>query len=229
MTTSLNIIERALLDIGVLEGGGSATAQEASDGLVYLNDLIQSLSNEGLMIYQSVTEGFSVTGATSYTMGSGATFSTTRPLSINSAYFRLNGSDYPVSVVNVDQYNAIVDKSATSDIPDVIYVDYGNPNVTVYFYPVPSSGTIYFTSNKPLTEQATIATVLAMPPGYERMLRLNLAVEMMPMYGVLKQDVMALAAKAKMDIKRLNAVNRRLVVGLGLPIGRNYGNILQGP
>lgn len=229
MTTALNLIERALLDIGVLEGGGSATAQEAADGLVYLNDLIQSLSNEGLMIYQSVTEGFSVTGATSYTMGSGATFNTTRPITVNSAYFTLSGSDYPVSIATVDQYNAISDKDATSDIPDVIYINYGNPNVTVYVYPVPSSGTLTLTSSKPLTELSTTSTVLAMPPGYERMLRLNLAVEMMPQYGVLKQDVMALAMKAKQDIKRVNAANRRLVVGLGLPIGRHYGNIITGP
>ena len=229
MTTALNIIERSLLDLQVIEGGGSATAQEAADGLVYLNDLIQSLSNEGLTIYSDTVDAFTLTGATSYTWATGATFNSARPMTVSNAYFTLDGYDYPVDIINKGQYQAIADKTTTSDIPDCIYINYTYPNATVYVYPVPSSGTLNISSSKPLTEQATAATVLSMPQGYERMLRLNLSVEMMPQYGILNQALIAMAMKAKADIKRVNAANNPVLTGLGLPVGsRRYTNILTG-
>jgi hypothetical protein len=230
MTTALNIIERALTDLTVLEGGGSASAQESADGLIYLNDLIQSWSNEGLTIYANTVDTLTLTGAVSYTMGTGGTFSVARPVSVKSAYCTYSGYDYPVDIISRDQYEAIADKDATSDIPTCVYVNYTYPYATVYVYPVPSSGTLSLSSDKPLTEQATAATVLSMPQGYERALRLNLAVELMPQYGLMNQAIIAMAMKAKADIKRVNAANNQVLTGLGLPTygGMYRGNILTG-
>jgi hypothetical protein len=101
MTTALNIIERALTDLTVLEGGGSASAQESADGLIYLNDLIQSWSNEGLTIYANTVDTLTLTGAVSYTMGTGGTFSVARPVSVKSAYCTYSGYDYPVAILAV--------------------------------------------------------------------------------------------------------------------------------
>lgn len=231
MTTALQIIERALLDLGVLEGGSSATAQESADGLVYLNDLIQSWSNENLNIYANTVDSLTVTGSVSYTMGSGGTFNVARPVTVKSGYFTSGGYDYPVDIINRDQYESIVDKDATSDIPTCVYVNYTYPYATIYLYPVPSSGTLSLSSDKPLTEQSTAATVLSMPQGYERALRLNLAVELMPQYGIMNQAIIAMAMKAKADIKRINAANNQVLTGLGLPtVGSRYynGNIFTG-
>lgn len=218
MTTALNIIERALLDLRVIEGGGSASAQEASDGLVYLNDLIQSWSNEGLLIYSKTTDSLTMTGAQSYTFGTGGVLNSERPVSVDSAYFTLTGYDYPVSIITREQYQSIADKTATSTLSDVIFVDYTYPYATVYVYPVPSSGTLKLVSSKKLTELSTTSTVLSMPQGYERALRLALEVELMPQYG--KQDalIIASAEKAKRDLKRLNAANSPVVAQLGLPV-----------
>lgn len=230
MTTALNIIERSFLDLRLMQGGGTVNAQAASDALIFLNDLIQSLDNEGLTIYQNTVDSYTLTGATSYTMGSGATINTARPVEITSAYFTKNSVDTALTIISKEQYEAIPVKTTASDIPNVMYVNYGYPYVTLYVYPVPSSGTLNISSNKPLTELATLSTVLSLPPGYERMLRLNLDVELMPQYQ--KQDnlLIAQAAKAKSDIKRQNAANRKVVVGLGLPAGSPpSGNILNGP
>jgi hypothetical protein len=163
-------------------------------------------------------------------MGSGGTFNTARPVTVKSAYFTSGGYDYPVAIINRDQYEAIVDKDATGDIPGCVYVNYTYPYATVYLYPVPSSGTLNLPSDKPLTEQATAATVLSMPQGYERALRLNLAVELMPQYGIMNQAIIAMAMKAKADIKRINAANKPVLTGLGLPTygAMNHGNILTG-
>ena len=230
MTTALTIITRALVDLQAIEAGVAPSAQEASDGLDYLNDLIQSLDNEGLIIYAETTDALTVTGSASYTYGTGGTINAARPITINSAYFTLSGYDYtPVNILNRQQYEALADKNATGSIPTSIYVNYTYPLATVYVYPVPSTGTLNLSSQKPLTEQALLTTVLSMPKGYERMLRLNLAVEMMSQYGVQDQKIMILADNAKKDIKRVNAANNPVLTALGLPVGaQRFGNILNG-
>lgn len=115
-------------------------------------------------------------------------------------------------------------------MPSCVYINYTYPYATVYVYPVPSSGTLNLSSNKPLTEQATAATVLSMPQGYERALRLNLEVELMPQNGIFDQLIIAQAAEAKATLKRINAKNRPILTGLGLPTYGSYprSNIIAG-
>jgi len=123
----------------------------------------------------------------------------------------------------------MAEKTATSDIPDCIYINYTYPLATVYVYPVPSTGTLKVSSAKPLTSLATSATVLALPPGYERALRLALAIELMPMYGLANQLIMQMAEKAKRDIQKVNSANMPKRAALGLPAGfRHTSNILTG-
>jgi hypothetical protein len=222
MTTSLQLITRALVDLQAIEAGVAPTAQEASDGLDYLNDLIQSLDNEDLTIYAATTDALTLTGATSYTFGTSGVLNSARPMSVLSAYFTLNSIDYPITILSREQYEAIGDKTMAIDIPAAIYVNYTFPLATVYVYPVPSSGTLNITSNKPLTELALLTTVLSVPKGYERMLRLNLASEMMAQYGTLNQKTIVDAQKAKQDIQRTNAANRKVRCGLGLPTRNGF-------
>jgi hypothetical protein len=231
MTTALTIISRALLDLEVLGEGESPTSRQSSDGLAYLNDLIQSLDNEGLTINASTLDSFTLTGATSYTFGTGGVFNSARPVTVESAYMTVDGYDYsPVNILSRDQYDAIADKTSTGSVVDSIFITYEYPLAKVYVYPVASSGTLNVVSKKPLTEPATAATSLSLPVGYERMLRLLLATELMPQYGVQNQMIIQMGLKAKQDIKRVNAANSPVYTGLGLPVGSNYpkGNIYNG-
>ena len=70
MTTPIEIISRALKDIGALEAGEVPTPDAAQDGLDMLNDLIDQWSNEGMMVY-NVTEIIFplISGQTQYTIG----------------------------------------------------------------------------------------------------------------------------------------------------------------
>ena len=51
MTTPLNIITRAMKDIGALAAGEAPTADEAQDGLDLLNDMLAQWSNENMMVF----------------------------------------------------------------------------------------------------------------------------------------------------------------------------------
>ena len=70
MATTLDIISRALKDIGALEAGESPTSEAAQDAMDMLNDMIDSWSNEHLLIYNVSEIIFPVVaGQTQYTLG----------------------------------------------------------------------------------------------------------------------------------------------------------------
>jgi hypothetical protein len=70
MTQPIDIISRALKDIGALEAGEVPTPDAAQDALDMLNDLIDQWSNEGMMVYNVTEIIFPViSGQTQYTIG----------------------------------------------------------------------------------------------------------------------------------------------------------------
>ena len=70
MSKPIDIISRALKDIGALEAGEVPTPEAAQDGLEMLNDLIDQWSNEGMMVYNVTEIVFNVIpGQTQYTIG----------------------------------------------------------------------------------------------------------------------------------------------------------------
>jgi len=70
MSKPIDIISRALKDIGALEAGEVPTPEAAQDGLEMLNDLIDQWSNEGMMVYNVTEIVFPVIpGQTQYTIG----------------------------------------------------------------------------------------------------------------------------------------------------------------
>ena len=70
MTTPIEIISRALKDIGALEAGEIPTPDASQDALDMLNDLIDQWSNEGMMIYNVTEIVFPlIAGQTQYTIG----------------------------------------------------------------------------------------------------------------------------------------------------------------
>ena len=79
MTTPLDIITRAMKDIGAVAAGENPTADEAQDGLDMLNDMCAQWSNENMMVFYRTELIFNtVQNTVQYTLGPsgsvGATF-----------------------------------------------------------------------------------------------------------------------------------------------------------
>ena len=80
MTTTLDLITKALQKIGAVTKDETLSAGDVSDALSSLNDMISSWSLDSLIVYASTLENFTLTpGSYSYTIGSGGNFNTTRP------------------------------------------------------------------------------------------------------------------------------------------------------
>jgi hypothetical protein len=68
----IDIISRALKDIGALEAGETPTADAAQDAFDMLNDMLDQWSNEDMMVFYKTEIVFSITpGQSQYTIGPG--------------------------------------------------------------------------------------------------------------------------------------------------------------
>lgn len=227
MTTARDRIKSALRKIAVLGTGSSLDATEANDALSTLNSMLALWSIEGRMIYTETRETFNLTGAQSYTIGSGGDFDTVRPIKIINAFYTSSNLDEPLVIYNSDTYDAICDKSVQGDA-QIIYMDGNYPLSRIFVYPVAQNGTLTLVSEKPLTSFATLDTVYAMPPEYEIAIDNNLAVLLAPEYErEASATIQRMANQSKMLIKIQNSKNNPPLSRLDLPVsegerGRYY-------
>lgn len=231
MTTARQIITKALQKNGVLVKSEQPDADEANDALDALNMMISSWSNESILIYVRSWETFNLTGGVaSYTIGTGQTFNTTRPTFIIDGYIVQSSTvNSPLSIITDQQYNDIPDKTV-GGVPFMVNYDNGYPTGTLRFFYVPSSAyPVFLLTEKPLTT-FTLDTVISLPPGWERALVYNLAVELAPEYGVgLDAAVIKIANDSKGSIARAVMKNRTMDANpdvglnrLGLFLGGYY-------
>lgn len=204
--TAKDIIRRALLLIGAVDSGETLEADMAADGLSALQDMIESWSNDDLLIPYISTESYALTpGQASYTYGTGGDFNAEKPMEIIEAYLRdANNDDLPIKIISQETYNNIVEKGA-SGIPSQLYYV---PETLgkVYLDQAPSSSyTLYMDVQKALSSPSALTTTLAFPNGYNRALRYNLAIELAPEYKVsVKPEVIKIAEESKSQLERQN-------------------------
>ena len=292
MTQPIDIISRAMKDIGALAAGETPAPAEAQDAFDMLNDMIDQWSNEQMMVYYKTEIIFTLTaGQTQYTVGptgqvnstftgsiSGNTLTVTniteggialgmvitgsgitagtkitgfgtgaggnvnyagtytvnntqtvasttitayyeRPLAVNSAFVRVNtnsngqpivngGLDYPVAILNLENYELIGLKTQNGPWPKALYYQPSEVMGTFYFWPNPSQGEMHIFCDTIFQRFNSINDTIVIPQGYIMCLRWCLAERLMPMYGKSNPQQLAmingLASQAKATIKRTN-------------------------
>lgn len=235
MATASSMIIRGLQMIGEKTIGGTLTSAEQTAYLSVLNGMLESWSLDSLMCYQELQESLALTaGTSSYTIGSGGAFNTTRPIKIVSAFTRDSSSyDYNIEIINDAAYNFIVSKTQGETYPSYLYYDhaYVAGVGTINLYPEPSAGlTLYISSLKQLTQFATIGEVVVLPPGYQRAIESNFAIEAAAGYIPVSKEVIQIAKESKSAIKNVNAPSSHLQIDFmgGGRSGARH-NIFTGP
>ena len=292
MTQPIDIISRALKDIGALEAGETPTAAAAQDAFDMMNDMIDQWSNEDMMVFYKTEIIFPiVSGQTQYTIGPGGqvgsiftgsitgnvltvtsiqsgaislgmTLSGTgisagttitafatgaggnvnelgtylvnitqtvastsinayyqRPLQIDSAFVRINtnsngvpiingGLDYPVAILNVNDYEMIGLKTLAGPWPKALYYQPAETLGNIFVWPNPSQGEMHMFADTIFTRYSTLYDNINLPQGYTMCLRWCLAERLMPMYGKASptqiQMITQFAAQSKATVKRTN-------------------------
>ena len=292
MTQPIDIISRALKDIGALEAGETPDSYQSQDAFDMLNDMIDQWSNESMMVSYKTEIIYPITsGVTQYTIGPGGTIgavfvgsisgttltvtsitsgaialgqtlsgtgisngttivafntgaggninevgtytvninqtvaSTTinsyyqRPLAINSAFVRINtysnnqpitngGLDYPVAILNVEDYEMIGLKTLAGPWPKALYYQPTETLGNIFVWPNPSQGEMHIFADTLFSRYVTMYDTVVLPQGYSMALRWCFAERLMPMYGKASATqigmINAYAAQAKATIKRTN-------------------------
>ena len=292
MTQPIDIISRALKDIGALEAGETPTPEATTDAFDMLNDLVDQWSNEEMMVFYKNEIVFPiVAGQTQYTIGptgninasftgsisgniltvtginSGAinvgqvlagtgittgtkivamltgagnnvneagtyqvninqTVSSTtitgyyqRPLSIDSAFVRINtnsngvpiingGLDYPIAVLAVEEYEMIGLKTLNGPWPKALYYQPSESLGNIYVWPNPSQGEMHIFTDNLFQNYVSLNDPIILPQGYSMALRWCLAERLMPMYGKASPTqilmIQQYAAQSKATVKRIN-------------------------
>lgn len=216
MATGIQLITRSMQALGILGRTEVPSAGEANDALTAFNAMLDSWSSgEDLMSFVVLERSFPlVVGTASYTIGTGGVINVTRPNDIKQAYIRDSiGNNFLMTILPRDQWNQIGNRSSlmTSQIPDTMFYDPQYPLGVINIFPTPLLNyTCYFDSTQDQVDFSSLTQALSMPPGYERAMVLNLALELMSAGFPCLLDEKALArlinnaSDSKANVKRTN-------------------------
>lgn len=213
MATASDYITGALRLLGIVHSGGSPTSAETADGLLVLNEFIDSLSGSRLILHSTQTQTFTWTaGNASRTLGATGNFVGTRPIQIDPSTYVVdttNNITIPIEFIDENRYGAIQDKSLATNYPNCVWVNMTMPNITLTVYPVPTVDLQWnFVSPVPLTQPALSSTTITVPPIYARFFRYNLAVCLSSEFGIeAPPTVQRIAASTSRAIKRMNKLD----------------------
>lgn len=206
------MILRSLRLTGEKRRGETLTSNEQTECLSELNAMLDSWANERLMIHTISQTSFALTASDgTYTIGVGGDFNMTRPTKLVNPCFTRDSddTDIPLNIIDADTYGRILDKTLGDLTPQYIFYDYGyssTSTATIRLYPLPQSGlTLYINTLQPFTNFSTMSHSLSLPPGYQRAIEYNYAIEAAGGLTEVDPTVAMNARQAKAVIKRLNA------------------------
>jgi hypothetical protein len=227
-------INRALRLLGVLAEGETTSAAVMQDSLMAMNQMIDSWNTERLSVFSTQDQVFNwPPDLITRTLGPTGDFVGNRPILVDDAtYFRdaTTNVSYGIKLINQQQYDGIAVKTVTSTYPQVMFVNMTYPNITMTIYPKPTRVLEWhLVSVDKLSEPATLATILAFPPGYLRAFTYNLAMEIAPEFGVEpSEQVKRIAMTSKRNLKRINNPDDVMSMPYAIVATRQRFNIYAG-
>lgn len=234
MATTLDIIKSSLEMLGVIAAGETPATPDSDRALSLLNNLIDAWKTDGLMIFSVERTTHTLTSSLNpHTIGSGGTFNTTRPVTIERAGLIPSGStvEKELEVIDFNKYAEISDKTQEGE-PRQIYYDpaYTSARGNINLWPEPNAAhtlVLYKRAALHTTLPLATGTTISVPPGYQRMMEFNLAVEIAPYFGAeASPTIQAVALQSKSDITLLNSRTPELVCDSGV-VGSPQVDILS--
>jgi hypothetical protein len=213
MTTPLDIISLALKNAGVIGVGQTPHAEDSNDAFIQLNWLLGQWQRKRWLVFHLVTVSETTDGGQSYTVGPASDFTFAyRPEKIESAFYRTNGVDYPLTIIHArEDYDKLAQKTLAS-FPHYVFYDPAYPVGTVYFWPVPASGdTVHLTVKQQLGPFPALHTDVSLPEEYYAAILYNLVVRLRashrlpqdPQLDGLAKDALNVLRNANAQIPRL--------------------------
>ena len=191
MATVQDLGTDSLLEIGVLAAGETMGADDSGSLLRTLNRMVNAWKAERVYIYTLTRTTWTiVSGDGSYTVGSGGNVNVLRPVHIDGVSIIdtaiTPNVEVPLDVMTDQAWVNLRVKTQTATQPTSAYYNLTYPTATLELWPVPTSATLTGVLYAPqaAAEFTAITETVSLPPGYERMIVKNLALELCPSYGI---------------------------------------------
>lgn len=205
-TTIADLITLALKKARVLGTGDILSDEDAQTALDTLNLMLDSWSLDRLFVYVETLQTLNLTGAASYTVGTGGDLNIDRPSKLVSAYAQINGVSYPMEILDSgEQYDNIRLKGLGQAWPCCVWYEHTYPLGTLHFYPLGAS-TCYLRFTTALQQFPALTTSIDLPPGYKKAIVDAGAVELAQANNTdISPFVVQSAANAIARLKRQNS------------------------
>lgn len=209
MAVAKDIVTQGLKLIGVVGSGEEPAAADLADGLIALNDMIDSWSSDGFFIPSVTREVFDlVPSQASFTIGTGKDFDTVTPIHIPNAGIADSddSNELPMKILTSSEWAGVTPKSLQGPYPTRLYFEENELEPRLHFWPVPTAAKKFILySAKPLTTFVDGNSTVILPKGYRRMMTHNFAVEAAPLFGKeASMTVQRIAEESKASIQRAN-------------------------
>lgn len=205
MATVIDIIKLAYKDINVLGHSETPSAEQSADALATLNQMIGQWDAQKLYVTAQQVISVPMTGAETYTIGTGASINTALPVRVDHAEWRDNGVDQPLRVVQSLEEYEVIDVKTLNGTPEIVFFQRTYPTGVIYVWPQTSIGELRLTVRVPLTQYTTLTNDLNVPDEYVMAIRFSLAELLAPMNGKESPNaVITLGKNARRVMKRNN-------------------------
>ena len=207
--TARDIITLALFDAGVFGTGQTPNAWDINTGLTRLNDMIATWKRHRWMIWANRDTSLAMTGAVSYTIGTGQQFDVPRPDRLEAAFIRQttpavpNQPDWPLELVSSMEAYSLIRLKQMASFPNYVFDDSAYPVGRIFPWPLPSSlYELHLIIKTELQSFENLSEEFAMPDEYKRALRLNLQIELLNAYKLPVPDSLVKTAAAALSTIR---------------------------
>jgi hypothetical protein len=210
------LIENFLIHTNILQPGEQAGVYDIQTAIDCLNIALDSLNIDEPFLYATNEEEFDwQSGLKTVTIGPSGNFVTNRPTEIlNSSYPFYNGISYaPIQIISQDEYNLISIKNIQTFLPQVAFINYDFPNISMTVWPIPAVDFKYrMVSNQVISEFINGEQNIDFPPGYKNFFYNWLNVNNVVPYGKspVQSDILNLTF-AKQQISNINKSSFRTV------------------
>lgn len=189
------IVRLALLNIGAISEGDDPNDDQLTDASQMLNLIVKAESASGMPLWAVKQTSFPLTATPTYTIGTGETVSTPRPLKIYTAFSRKDDIDQPIEVITREEYEELSSK-ASEGVPIKLYYDpqggataYG----TINLWPSPDDDSVtnrdlYITYQRPFEDFDSSTDEPDFPQEWFLPIVWMLSWALCPMYGITKDE-----------------------------------------
>src|SRR6185369_6119173 len=133
----IRLLRSAIKATTSVDTNSTINPAEYEDALESCNMMLSLWATRGIIIHHVVTEQFTLSaGQSSYTIGDGGNFDTSRPNQVIGGFVRVGITDYPIHIIDRDKYNA--SNKTITGIPEALYYYPTFPTATIYLCRIPA-------------------------------------------------------------------------------------------